>query len=124
MRQLAFHKGLMSSRRGVIYCYHYAMSRTVQIRFVPPNDIKVKVSQTITRTRVWDGEKLAEFLQAGLEPLLSKMIDDLELLVVVAKAPDIRFNWKPEKITELREQIGQLIATVMEDIDADEYLSE
>ncbi|MGY2893168.1 hypothetical protein [Deinococcus sp. UYEF24] len=100
------------------------MSRTIQVRFVPPKDLKVKVSQTITRTRVWDGEKLAEFLQAGLEPLLSKMIDDLELQVVVAKAADIRFNWKPEKIGELREQIGELIGTVMEDIEADEYLSE
>ena len=100
------------------------MPRTVQVRFVSPKDIQVKVSQTVTRTRVWDGEKLAAFLQAGLEPLLSKMIDDLELLVVVAKAPDIRFNWKPDKIGELREQIGQLIGTVMEDIEADEYLSE
>ena len=100
------------------------MSRTVQVRFVPPRDIKVRVSQTVIRTRVWDGEKLAAFLQAGLEPLLSKMIDDLELLVVVAKAPDIRFSWKPEKITELREQIGGMIGTVMEDIEADEYLSE
>ena len=78
----------------------------------------------MTRTRVWDGEKLATFLQAGLEPLLSKLVDDLELLVVVAKAPDIRFNWKPENITALREQIGQLIGTVMEDIEAEEYLSE
>jgi hypothetical protein len=100
------------------------MLRTVQVRFVPPKDIKVKVSQTIMRTRVWDGEKLAEFLHAGLEPLLSKMIDDLELQVVVAKAADIRFNWKPENINELRAQIGEMIGTVMEDIEPDEYLSE
>jgi hypothetical protein len=100
------------------------MPRTVQVRFVPPKDIKVKVSQTIMRTRVWDGEKLAEFLHAGLEPLLSKMIDDLELQVVVAKAADIRFNWKPENINELRAQIGEMIGTVMEDIEPDEYLSE
>ncbi|WP_407570750.1 hypothetical protein [Deinococcus altitudinis] len=100
------------------------MSRTVQVRFVPPKDIQVKVNAGVTRTRVWDGEKLAEFLQAGLEPLLSRMIDDLELQVVVAKTADIRFNWKPEKIGELRAQIGELIGTVMEDIEPDEYLSE
>jgi hypothetical protein len=100
------------------------MPRTVQVRFVPPKDIQVKVSQAVTHTRVWDGEKLAAYLQAGLEPLLSKMIDDLELVVVVAKAPDIRFNWKPEGLTELREQIGQLIGTVMEDIEVDDFLSE
>jgi hypothetical protein len=105
-------------------CYHYAMTRTVTVRFVPPAPVKVRVSITASRTRTWDEEKLAEFLQAGLEPLLSKMIDDLELLVVVAKAADIRFNWKPENITELREQIGELIGTVMEDIEPDEYLSE
>ena len=52
------------------------------------------------------------------------MIDDLESQVVVAKSADIRFNWKPEKITELREQIGELIGTVMEDIEPDDYLSE
>jgi len=100
------------------------MTRTVQVRFVPPKDITVKVNQGITRTRVWDGEKLAEFLQAGLEPLLSTMIDDLELQVVVAKASDIRFNWKPENLGALREQIGELIATVMEDIEVDDFLSE
>ena len=79
------------------------MPRTVRVCFVSPKDIQVKVSQTVTRTRVWDGEKLAEFLQAGLEPLLSKMSDDLELQVV-AKAADIRFSWKPGKITERRSQ--------------------
>jgi len=100
------------------------MPRTVQVRFVPPKDIKIKVNQGITRTRVWDGEKLAGFLQAGLEPLLSTMIDDLELQVVVAKASDIRFNWKPENLGALREQIGELIATVMEDIEVDDFLSE
>ena len=105
-------------------CYHYAMTRTVSVRFVPPAPVKVRVSMTVSRTRIWDEEKLAEFLRAGLEPLLSKMIDDLELLVVIAKAADIRFSWKPEKINELREQIGQLIGTVMEDIEVDEYLSE
>ncbi|WP_407569886.1 hypothetical protein [Deinococcus altitudinis] len=100
------------------------MYRTVQVRFVPPKDIIVRVNAGVTRTRVWDGEKLAEFLQTGLEPLLSKMVDELELQVVVAKTADIRFSWKPEKIGELREQIGELIGTVMEDIEPDEYLGE
>jgi hypothetical protein len=105
-------------------CYHYVMSRTVQVRFVPPKDIKIKGNEGVTRTRVWDGGKLAEFLQVGLEPLLSPMIEDLEVQVVVAKTADIRFNWKPEKAAALREQIGELIGTVMEDIEPDEYLSE
>jgi len=56
--------------------------------------------------------------------MLSTMIDDLELQVVVAKASDIRFNWKPENLGALREQIGELIATVMEDIEVDDFLSE
>jgi len=77
-----------------------------------------------TRTRAWDGEKLADFLWAGLGPKLSTMIDDLELDVVVAKSYDIRFSWKPESIGELRSAIGELIATVMEDVEVDDFLSE
>ncbi|WP_407570801.1 hypothetical protein [Deinococcus altitudinis] len=105
-------------------CYHYAMPITAHTRFVPIKDIQVKVNAGVLRTRVWDGEKLTGFLRAGLEPLLSKMIDDLELQVVVARASDIRFSWKPEKSGELREQIGELIGTAMEDIEIDGFLSE
>ena len=67
MRQLAFTKSLMSRKQGVIYCYHYAMLRTVEVRFVPPKDIQIKVSQTMTRVRVWDGEKLAAHFQADAQ---------------------------------------------------------
>ena len=99
------------------------MTRTVTVRFVPPAPVKVRISETLSRTRNWDEEKLATFLQAGLEPMLQQMIDDVSIEVVIAKASDIRFSWKPEKIGALRDAIGELIGTVMEDIEVDEYLS-
>lgn len=99
------------------------MTRTVTVRFVLPAPVKVRISETLSRTRTWNEEKLTTFLQAGLEPMLQQMIDDVSLEVVVAKAADIRFSWKPEKIGALRDAIGELIGTVMEDIEVDEYLS-
>ena len=99
------------------------MTRTVTVRFVTPAPVKVRISETLSRTRTWNEEKLTTFLQAGLEPMLQQMIDDVSLEVVMAKAADIRFSWKPEKIGSLRDAIGELIGTVMEDIEVDEYLS-
>ena len=99
-------------------CYDYAMSRTVQVRFVSPKDIEI--NEGVIRTRVWDGEKPAAFHQAGLEPPLSPMMGDLELQVIVAKTADVRFHWKSEKAGALRELIG----TVMEEVEPGENLSE
>ncbi|WP_255807653.1 hypothetical protein [Deinococcus sp. KNUC1210] len=41
----------------------------------------------------------------------------------MAYQADIRFNWKPEKVGDLKEQIDELIATLMEDIEVDDFLS-
>ncbi|GAA3999887.1 hypothetical protein GCM10022631_08560 [Deinococcus rubellus] len=43
------------------------MSRTVLIRFVPSASLKVKTGKATTHVREWDGEKMATFLQEGLE---------------------------------------------------------
>lgn len=99
------------------------MSRIVTIRLASPPPVKVKLSQTITHTRLWDEEKLMGYLKAGLEPMLQQMIDDVTLEVLPARRGEISFSWKPEQADELREQIGELIGSVMEDIEVDEYLT-
>ena len=103
------------------------MSRTVLIRFVPPAPIKVPVSKGVTRTREWNGEKLAAFLQEGLEIWAGDKYPDFEMRVAVSRQAEIRFeNWKPDKTQaeELRAEIGDEIALVMEGIEPEDYLSE
>ncbi|GAA4002551.1 hypothetical protein GCM10022631_11520 [Deinococcus rubellus] len=103
------------------------MSRNVLIRFVPPAPIKVKTGKETTHTRKWDGEKLAAFLQEGLEIWAGDKYPDFEMRVAVSRQAEIRFeNWKPEKkeAEELRAEIGEEISQVMEGIKPEDYLSE
>lgn len=85
------------------------------------------MSKGVTRTREWNGEKLAAFLQEGLEIWAADRYPDFEMRVAVSRQAEIRFeNWKPEKTqaTELRQEIGEQISTVMEGIEAEDYLSD
>ncbi|WP_146202799.1 hypothetical protein [Deinococcus irradiatisoli] len=103
------------------------MPRNVLIRFVPPAPIKVPVSKGVTRTREWDGEKLAAFLQEGLEIWAADKHPDFEMRVLVSRQAEIRFeNWKPDKkmAEDLRQEIGDQMSVVMEGIEAEDYLSE
>ncbi|TSA86169.1 hypothetical protein FNU79_08335 [Deinococcus detaillensis] len=103
------------------------MSRNVLIRFVPPTPIKVKTSKTESRTREWDGEKLAAFLQEGLEIWAGDKYPDFEMKVAVSRQAEIRFvNWKPDKTEaeELRAEIGEQISLVLEGIEPEDYLSD
>ena len=103
------------------------MSRNVLIRFVPPAPIKIKTGKATTHVREWDGEKLAAFLQEGLEIWAGDKYPDFEIRVAVSRQAEIRFeNWKPDKTQaeELRAEIGDEIARVMEGIEPEDYLSE
>jgi len=101
------------------------MPRTVLIRFVPPAPIKT--GKATTHVREWDGEKMAAFLQEGLEIWAGDKYPDFEMRVLVSRQAKIRFeNWKPYKTQagELRAEIGDEIALVMEGIEPENYLSE
>lgn len=103
------------------------MFRNVLIRFVAPAPIKIKTSKTESRTREWDGEKLAAFLQEGLEIWAGDKHPDFEIRVAVSRQAEIRFeNWKPDKAEaeKLRAEIGEQISLVLEGIEAEDYLSE
>jgi len=103
------------------------MSRTVLIRFVPPAPIKIKTGKATTHVREWDSEKMAAFLQEGLEIWAGDRHPDFEMRVAVSRQAEIRFeNWKPEKTQAeaLRAEIGEEIALVMEGIEPEDYLSE
>ncbi|AWN22232.1 hypothetical protein DKM44_02425 [Deinococcus irradiatisoli] len=103
------------------------MPRNVLIRFVPPAPIKIKTGKDTSRIREWDGEKLAAFLQEGLEIWAADKHPDFEMRVAVSRQAEIRFeNWKPEKTraAELRLEIGEQMSVVMEGIEAEDYLSE
>jgi len=80
-----------------------------------------------THVREWDSEKMAEFLQEGLEIWAGEKHPDFEMRVAVSRQAEIRFeNWKPEKTQAeaLRAEIGEEIALVMEGIEPEDYLSE
>ncbi|AZI44367.1 hypothetical protein EHF33_15915 [Deinococcus psychrotolerans] len=103
------------------------MSRNVLIRFVRPPPVKISVSKAVTRTRQWDGEKMAAFLQEGLEIWAADKYPEFEMRVATSRQAEIRFeNWKPEKkdAEELRAEIGEQIGLVMEGIEPEDYLSE
>jgi len=102
------------------------MSRTVLIRFVAPAPIKTKTGKATTHVREWDGEKMAAFLQEGLEIWAGDKHPDFEMRVAVSRQAEIRFeDWKPDKTQaeELRAEIGDEIALVMEGIEPEDYLS-
>ena len=103
------------------------MPRNVLIRFVPPAPIKTKTGKATTHIREWDGEKMAAFLQEGLEIWAGDKYPDFEMRVAVSRQAEIRFeNWKPEKqqAEELRAKIGEVIGQVMEGIEPENDLSE
>ncbi|GAA5514753.1 hypothetical protein Dcar01_03514 [Deinococcus carri] len=100
------------------------MNKRIVVKFVPPAPVKVPNGKSTTRTRTWQVDKLIEFLRAGLTPLVQQAHPGVELEVVEGRAADVRFDgWKPEKPSVVREQIGEMIGTVMEDLEAEEYLS-
>ncbi|WP_161884420.1 hypothetical protein [Deinococcus alpinitundrae] len=103
------------------------MPRNVLIRFVPPAPIKTKTGKDTTHVREWDGEKMAAFLQEGLEIWAGDKYPDFEMRVAVSRQAEIRFeNWKPDKqqAEELRAEIGAEISQVMEGIEPEDYLSD
>ncbi|MDV6375176.1 hypothetical protein [Deinococcus arenicola] len=101
------------------------MSKRILVRFVPPQAVKVPSGKNTTRDRTWKVEKLISFLQEGLELAASEPYPGVEIEGVEARASEIRFDgWKPEKPGEMREQIGQMIGSVMEGLEAEEYLND
>ncbi|EYB69434.1 hypothetical protein DEIPH_ctg008orf0173 [Deinococcus phoenicis] len=100
------------------------MNKRIVVKFVPPAPVKVPNGKSTTRTRTWQVDRLIEFLRSGLEPLVTEAYPGTELEVIEGRAADVRFDgWKPEKPAVLREQIGEMIGTVMEDLEAEEYLN-
>ncbi|MVN86797.1 hypothetical protein GO986_08480 [Deinococcus sp. HMF7620] len=99
------------------------MNKRVVVRFVPPAPVKVSTGKGTSRLRAWKTDKLIEFLEVGLAPLVAQQFPDIELSVIESRAADVRFEgWKPEKPTAMREAIGEMVGTVMEDIEAEEFL--
>ena len=101
------------------------MNKKVLVRFVPPAAVNVPIGKGVTHDRTWKVDKLIGFLQEGLELAAAEAHPDLELRVVEARASEIRFeSWKPDKPGELREQIGQMIGSVMDELEVEEYLND
>lgn len=101
------------------------MDRSVEIRFVPPADIKVKVSAAVTHTRKWNVERLMDYLRESLEPRIQEELgDDVEVRVVAARQPDIRLNnVKPKGgVTDWKAALGEAIGDAMGDIEPEEFL--
>lgn len=101
------------------------MDRTVEIRFVPPADIEVKVSAAVTHTRKWEVERLMDYLRESLEPSIQgELGEDVEVRVVAARQPDIRLNNVKIKggVTEWKASLGEAIGNAMGDIEAEDYL--
>ena len=108
--------------------YHYAMNKTVLIRFVPPAPIKVTLGKGVTHTREWNGDKLVATVQEGLEVWAADHDPELEVRVILSRQAEIRFEgtWKPDKETasDLRQQIGETMSDLLEGIEAQDYLSD
>lgn len=101
------------------------MNKRVLIRFVPPAAIKIQVSKGNSRLRTWKVEKLLAFLREGLEIPMGEAFPDVAFEVVEAQASEIRFDgWKPENAGETRKAIGEMIGSVMEGIEAEEFLND
>ncbi len=102
------------------------MSGKVIIRFVAPAPIKERNSSgAVIRTRTWNTEKILGYLHGALESGVQGVLKlPVTLEVVEARASDIRFEgFKPGKVTEAREAIGELIGDAMGEIDPEEYLT-
>lgn len=102
------------------------MDRSVEIRFVPPADVKVPVTTVTTHTRRWNVEKLLEHLRQSLEPRIqAELGDDVELRVVAARQPDIRLNHVKPKggVTDWKAALGEAIGDAMGDIEPEDFLS-
>lgn len=98
------------------------MQKSVVIRFVPPAPVKIPITNTVTRTREWNVEKLLEHLKASLEPRIQTELGaDVEVQVVTARQPDIRLNnVKPRgSLTDWKEALGEAIG----DIDPEDFLA-
>lgn len=100
------------------------MNRIIRIGLAIPQPVPVQISKTLMRHRTWNSEKLVAYLREGITPMLNRVYPDVEVEVVASSYPNIQFQgWKPPKVEEAREAIGEMIGAVMEDIDPEEYLS-
>ena len=68
------------------------MSRNILLRFVPPAPIKIKTGKDTSHIREWDGEKMAAFLQEGLEIWAGDTYPDFEMKVAVSRQAEIRWS--------------------------------
>ncbi len=95
--------------------------------FVIYEATKTKTGKAATHVREWDAEKIAAFLQEGLEVWAADKYPDFEMRRAVSCQGEIRFeNRKPEKkhAEELRAEIGEEIGQIMEGTEPEDYLSE
>ncbi len=100
------------------------MPGRVLLRWVPPAPVR-EGSGKAARLREWNVPKILQFLQDELGPRIEEAFD-AELVIVPSKIAEIR----PEhlavgfKVADVRAAVGEMLTTVMEGFEGEEYLLE